>query len=177
MSLQLEQNSRETDNREDDGSRRKVFIIAGAVAALIVTAFVAGIVYVAYRPQNTAPARLEGAIRPGTPEFEQCCNSQRLIVDEPEAYDSERLVGGIGMDLRTIVRNFTGRTITGLEMRAAVVDLDGNVVKERTTVVIPGRQNELENNRTLLVPIRLEGFSRTAVRANIRMEVTGVRLQ
>ncbi len=81
------------------------------------------------------------------------------------------------MTLQTTVRNFTGRTITGLEMHGAVVDHDGKPVKERTLVVIPGRQPELEPNKTMKVAIVLEGFTDNDDRANIKMEVTGFTLK
>ncbi len=81
------------------------------------------------------------------------------------------------MTLQTTVRNFTGRTITGLEMRAAVVDLQGQPVKERTVIIIPNRQTELEPNRTLLVPIVIDGMSKEADRANIVMEVAAIKIK
>ena len=47
------------------------------------------------------------------------------------------------MNLQTTVRNFTGRTVNGLEVKAAVVDGEGKPVKQRTVVVIPTKQAEL----------------------------------
>jgi hypothetical protein len=81
------------------------------------------------------------------------------------------------MSLHATVRNLTGRTITGLEIRGAVVDHDGRPVKERTLVVIPGRQAELEPNKTMKAALMLEGFSDSDDRANIKMEVTGFVLK
>jgi hypothetical protein len=84
------------------------------------------------------------------------------------------------MTLTTTVRNFTGKTIDGLEIRGSVVDLEGNTVKDRTVVVIPGVAqgvDSLEPNKTLAVPILLEGMSKEADRANIKMEVTAIRFR
>jgi len=81
------------------------------------------------------------------------------------------------MTLHTTVRNFTGRTIDGLEMRAAVVDHQNQVVRDRTLVVIPGRRDELGPNKTMSVGINVEGFTDTDDRANIKMEVTGFRFR
>jgi hypothetical protein len=81
------------------------------------------------------------------------------------------------MTLHTTVRNLTGRTITGLEMHAAVVDHQNQPVKERTMVIIPGRLSELEPNKTLYVPITLDGMGDDDDRANIKMEVTGFTLK
>jgi hypothetical protein len=81
------------------------------------------------------------------------------------------------MTLQTTARNFTGKTITGLEIRGAVVDHDGKPVKQRTVVVIPGRQAELDPNKTMRVAILLDGFTDEDDRANIKMEVTGFILK
>jgi hypothetical protein len=77
------------------------------------------------------------------------------------------------MTLRATVRNFTGRTLNGLEVHAAVVDLTGKPVKERNVIVIPSRQPELDNNQTMKVQVLLEGINKNDTRANIKMEVTG----
>jgi hypothetical protein len=77
------------------------------------------------------------------------------------------------MTLFGTVRNFTGRTLNGLEIRVSVVDLDGKPVKERTLMVIPNQKPELDNNQTMKAQALLEGISKNATRANIRMEVTG----
>ena len=160
-------------NAERDGSRRIIFIVVGIVTALIL----GGVLYLASRPPSSTsgPQRLEGALHAGSPEFEQ--HKQRIAVDAPEATEAERAIGDIQMVLRTTVRNFTGRTINGLEMRAAVVDVEGRPVKERIVIVIPARQPELEPNKTLTVPVLLEGFRKTDNRANIEMEVVGIRFK
>jgi hypothetical protein len=156
-----------------DESRRKLIIVVAVVAALVI----AGVFYFLLRASsgsNVEPV-LEGAIRPGSPEWEQF--HSKIVLDAPEADEAKRALGDIVMNLQTTVRNFTGRTINGLEIKGAVVDHDGKPVKERTMVVIPGRQRELEPNKTMLVAVRLEGMSEKDDRANIRMEVTGFKFK
>ena len=76
------------------------------------------------------------------------------------------------------VRNFTGRTITGLEIKGSVVDHDGKPVKENTVIVIPIKQiPELEPNKTMHASVLLEGFTDSDDRANIKIEVTGFTLR
>lgn len=163
-------------------SRNIPFIVAGICAVLIIAAFV-----YYFKTRTPAPItaggpvqqRLEGAaLRPGSPEFEQV--KGRIGVDNPEATEGSRVVGDIVMTLSTTVRNFTGRTIAALEMRAAVVDLEGKPIKERYVVVVPNpskQVTELENNKTLPVSVTIEGFGKSDVRANISLEVTGVRFK
>ena len=161
------------DLEGSDDSRRKIIISAAVVAAL----FIAIIFYFLMRASsggNVEPV-LEGALRPGSPEFDQ--NIGKLYLDPPEADEAKRALGDIVMNLQTTVRNFTGRTINGLEVKASVVDGEGKPVKQRTVVVIPTKQAELQPNGTMLVVVRLDGMKDSDHRANIKMEVTGLKLK
>jgi hypothetical protein len=159
----------ERDPEGSDDSRRKIIIGVAVVAAV----FIAVVFYFLMRASsggNVEPV-LEGAIRPGSPEFDQ--NVSKIYLDPPEADEAKRALGDIVMNLQTTVRNFTGRTINGLEVRAVVVDGDWKPVKERTVVVIPTKQPELQPNGTMSVIVRLDGMKSTDHRANIRIEVSG----
>jgi len=156
----------------EDKSRRTLIIFVAAFAA----AFIAGFFYLLLRTvAPVAPPTLAGAIRAGSPEWEKY--SKLIALDEKDADEAKRALGDTVMTLHATARNFTGRTITGLEIHAAVVDHDGKPVKERTVVVIPGRQSELEPNKTMKVSLMLEGFTDNDDRANIKMEVTGFTLK
>lgn len=165
------------NTEEADASRRKIFIAVGVATALLVAA----LVYFATRPGGGAgeQPRLEGALRADSPEFAQA--RERVVVEfiaDQDAFESTRAVGDVVMTLRPRVRNFTGRTLSGLELKATVVDLEGRPVRERTVIAIPAHgRPELENNRVAEVPIMIEGFSKGDVRANARVEVTGVRFK
>lgn len=161
---------------ETNGSRRIIFIVVGVVS-LVIIGF---LIFLITRPSaggNNAgqQQRLEGALRAGSPEFEQY--REKVYLEKPEATEGARAIGDIVMTLKTTARNFTGKTITGLEIYAAVVDLQNKPVKERTVVIIPARQQELEPNQTMEIPITLEGLSKTDDRANIKMEVTAIRFK
>ena len=154
---------------------KSTLIIVVAVAAAIV---IAGFFYFlmrASRGSGGGEPTLQGAIRPGSPEFAQ--NNPNIKLDDPEAEEAKRALGDIVMSLHTTVRNLTGKTLDGLEVRAAVVDHQGKSVKERTVVVVPTRQPELAPNKTMKVQVMLEGMSETDDRANIKMEVTGFKFK
>lgn len=162
------------DRRVEASESNRTLIIGVAVVAAIV---IAAVFYVLMRVGsggNTADT-LEGAIRAGSPQFEEY--KARIVLDDPEANEAKRALGDIWMSLSTVARNFTGKTLNGLEVRAAVVDYEGKPVKERTVVVIPTRQPELSPNKTMAVTIPLEGFKETDARANIQMEVVGFRFK
>ena len=164
----------------DDASRRKIFIIVAIVSALLIAALVFWATRSGSNDANQQP-RLAGAIRSDAPEFAQI--RERLIVDfdpNQNAFESTRPVGDIVMTLRPKVRNFTGRTISGLELLATVVDLAGNPVRQRTKIAVPNAETgltELENNKVLEPTILMEGFKKDDVRANVKIEVTGVRFK
>ena len=157
----------------EEKSRRTLIIFVAAFAAAFIAAFFYLLMRNAAAP--TPPPTLAGAIRAGAPDFEKY--SKLIVLDEVEADEAKRALGDTVMSLHATVRNFTGRTITGLEIKGAVVDHSGKPVKERTMVVIPGRQSELDPNKTMKVSIVLEGFTDSDDRANIKMEVTGFTLK
>jgi hypothetical protein len=171
--------------RDDaDRSRRAVFMVAGLVAVLLIVGL---IVFLKTRPAPTPAGmaedpKLEGGLRAGSPEFEK--HHEMIKLDEPIADYSNSVAGDVQMNLATTVRNFTGRTINGLEMKGAVVDFAGKVIKERTKIVIPsGSLAELENNGTARVPIAIPGFRGDdkakieAGQAVIKMEVTSIKFK
>ena len=162
------------DRRAEDTASNKTLIIVVAVAAAVVIAL---FFYVLMRASGPGPAEpaLQGAIRPGTPEYEKY--KAGLVRDEPEAFEANRALGDTVMTLKTTVRNLTGKTLNGLEVYAAVVDHQGKAVKERSVVVVPTRQPELAPNKTMDVAITLEGFKDTDDRANIKMEIAGVKFK
>lgn len=162
------------DRRTEESASHKTLIIIVAVAAAVVIAL---FFYVLMRAGGSGPAEptLQGAIRPGSPEFDRY--KQGLILEDPQATEAKRALGDWVMTLQTTVRNLTGKTLNGLEIRAAVVDHQGKPVKERTVVVIPGRQPELPPNKTMDVPVMLEGMKDTDDRANIKMEITGFKFK
>jgi len=156
-----------------DDSRRKVVIVVAIIAAIAIAA----LFYFLMRATGggTVEPTLQGAIRSGSPEF--ATYASRIVLDPPEAYESKRALGDIVMNLQTTVHNFTGRTIDGLEIKGMVVDHQGKSVRERTVVVIPTKQPELEPNRSMPVQIMLEGMTDKDDRANIKMEVTAFKFK
>jgi len=159
---------------ETGESNRTLIIVVAVVAAVLI----AGVFYVLMRLGSSGPASdvgLQGAIRAGSPQFEEY--KSKIFLDDPEATEAKRALGDIVMSLQTTARNLTGKTLTGLEIRAAVVDYEGKPVKERSVVMIPTRQPELAPNKTMQVSVLLDGMKETDARANIKMEVTAFKFK
>lgn len=163
------------ERRVEASESNRTLIIGVAVVAAIV---IAALFYVLMRAGgggNATDDTLQGAIRAGSPQFEE--HKAHIVIDDPEATEAKRALGDIVMTLSTTVRNLTGKTLNGLEIRAAVVDYEGKPVKERTAIVIPARIAELPPNKTLPVNITLDGMKDTDARANIKMEVVGFKFK
>lgn len=162
------------DRRLETSETNRTLIIGVAVVAAIL---IAGLFYGLMRlgGGGGGPARLQGAIREGTPQFEE--HKQHIVLDDPDATEAKRALGDITMTLQTTARNLTGKTLIGLEVRASVIDYEGKPVKQRTVVVIPDRQPELAPNKTLPVAVTLDGMTDTDPRANIKMEVTAFKFK
>jgi hypothetical protein len=157
----------------EDKPRRTLIIVVAVIAAVLA----GGLFYLLLRKSvaPSVPPTLQGAIRRGSADWDKY--SKLIALDDPEADEAKRALGDTVMTLQTTARNFTGRTITGLEVRGTVVDHDGKPVKERTLVVVPARQVELDPNKTMRVSILIDGFSDSDDRANIKIEVTGFTLR
>ena len=118
---------------------------------------------------------LQGAIREGSPQFEEY--KSKIVLDDPEATEAKRALGDIMMTLQTTVRNLTGKTLSGLEIRAAVVDYEGQASEREDCRGDSDTQPELAPNKTMPVAVTLDGMNDTDARANIKMEVAGVQVQ
>jgi hypothetical protein len=176
----------EKNSGRDGGerSRRTIFVIAGLVALLLIGGLIG---FLKTRPEPPVPGavadqKLEGALRAGSPEFDKY--REMIKLDEPVADYADSVAGDIQMNMATTVRNFTGRTISGLEMRGAVLDFQGKPIKERTKIVLPsGALAELENNGTARAPIAIPGFrgdDKARVESGlavIKMEVTAIKFK
>ena len=163
------------ERRAEASETNRTLIIVVAIAAAVVIAIFFYVLMRASSGGGSGDPALQGGIREGSAEFEKY--KPNIHLDEPEATEAKRALGDIVMTLTTTVRNVTGKTLSGLEIRAAVVDYDGKPVKQRSVVVIPTRQPELLPNKTMQVNITLDGMKDSDARANIKMDVAAFKIK
>ena len=159
----------ERSEGDGDNSRRVIFIAVGLVAALLV----AGLAYLATRP-SAAPGeeRLEGAVRPGSPDFP---GPDKLIVefDPNENADiGPTALGPWSVAFKPVVRNFTGRAVSGLEFRLVGLDIKGQVIRERIAI----NRDEIGPNRVAQPGLSIN-FPQDNKPADLKLELTGVRFK
>lgn len=151
-------------------------ILVAAVITTLLMLVMAGVLHLAQtRPavRPTVEPRLEGALRPEMPGFEHL--REKIVVEQLVATEAPRPLGDLAVEINATVRNATGRALSGLEMRGAVLDAQRSALRERTVIVVPTRQTALEPGEAMGVRILLEGIRPEAERAGVLMEVTGVR--
>ena len=81
-------------------------------------------------------------------------------------------LGNFVVTMKPTVRNFTGRTVNGLEFHAAGLDLKGQVIRERSFVT----ETEIEPNKISSPAIGLN-FPADNKPAQLKLELTGVRFK
>ena len=152
-------------------------ILVAAVITTLIVLVTAGVMHLSLTRPYERPSidrRLEGALRPEMPGFEQL--REKIVVERLVAMEAPRPLNDLALEINGSVRNTTKRTISGLEMRGAVLDARRSALRERTVVVVPARQTALEPGEAIGVRILLEGISPEAERAGVLLEVTGVRV-
>lgn len=161
-----------------DGSRRVALTVMAIASVVIIGAILLLLTPVGVKlglraPEEKAERRLEGAVRPGTPEFEQA--RERLVVEfdpDENASIGANALGNFVVTMTPTVRNFTGRTVSGLEFHAAGFDLSGQVIRERVYI----NTDEIENNKVSQPPIAVN-FPQDNRPASLKLELTGVRFK
>ena len=150
----------------------KSHLVIYAGIAVLGLLLVGGLAYLATRPtQKPGEEKLADAIRPDSPDWP----GNKLVVDfdpDEDATIGANALGNYVVTMKPTVRNFTGRTINGLEIHAAGLDLKGNVIRERIYV----NENELETNKTASPAISLN-FPSDNRPAQLKLELTGMRFK
>lgn len=152
-------------------------LIGALLAGLVIVAAIVSLIALKPSSQEARDQALEGAYREGTPEFAAYTKKIIAQTDENRTTQSPTGMGTIVMSIGGSIRNITGKTLTGLELKVGVVDSFGKVLKEKDVLVIPRQAEKLENNQSLPVQVLIEGFGKDDDRANIRWKVTAIKVE
>ncbi len=164
------------DQIENPSEKRKHMVIATLVAILVVGAVVFISFSIPTREQIERKS-LEGAVREGSPEFEALTRKISISTDEENTKESPTALGTIVMFISGRIRNMTGKNITGLEIKVAVVDQLNKPIKEKILTVVPTQKEVLEREEVMPVRVMIEGFKKDDDRANVRWKVTAIKVQ
>ena len=151
-------------------------ILMAAIITTLLVLVMAGVLHFAQTQPAVRPSveqRLEGALRPEMPEFEQL--REKIVIEQLMVTEAPRPLGDLAMEINATVRNSADRALSGLEMRGAVLDEQKSALRERTVIVVPARQTALEPGEAIAVRILLEGIPPEVERADVLMEISGLR--
>jgi hypothetical protein len=149
------------------------------VAVVIAVALVAGGVFVIWKIQPSMEEQkqiaLEGAVRDDSPEF--AVLTRKIIAENnvDGTWESPLGTGYVMMNIAGKIKNFTDKTLSGLEIRVSVVDSGGKTVKDKTLIVVPVQQATLAPNAEMDVVVRIDGFRPDDDRARIHWKVTAIK--
>jgi len=155
--------------------RWPILILAAAITALLAIS-TAGLYYLAASESGVnsyMQPQLEGALQAGQPEFEEF--RQHIAIDQLVGTENVHPFDTVAVAMTATVRNNTGRTISGLELRGAILDSNNSSVRERIVLVIPQRQTILESGEAINTRILLDGIHKDSDRAHLVLEVTALR--
>src|SRR5689334_2506693 len=155
--------------------RWPIVILAAVITALLAL-FTAGLYYAVMTKSDASSQtepRLEGALQPGQPEFEEL--RRHIAIEQLVGTEKVHPFDTMAVAMTATVRNNTGRNISGLELRGAILDRTNSSVRERTVVIIPHRQKVLESGEAINTRILLDGIDKESDRAHLVLEVTAIR--
>jgi len=159
-----------------DWSEKRKIVVAFIVAFLVVGALIAVISSIP-TSQEIERRSLEGAVREGSPEFEALTKKISIANDDDNTLESPTALGTITMALSGRIRNMTGKTITGLEIKVSVVDRMNNPIKEKKLVVVPTQKESLLPEEVMPVRFTIDGFKKEDDRAMVRWKVTAIKVK
>lgn len=150
-------------------------LLIGVVVGVVAIAGFIGLMMLRPSMEDQKAAALQGAIREGSPEFEQLRND--LVFADKDSIEYGDAFGRLSMSIVGEVKNKGTRVFSGLEVNVSVVDQQNQVVKDKNVLVVPTTQrSEFGPEEIIPLTTTLDGFDRKADRANIRWKVTAIRV-
>jgi len=167
----------DTGDRADRNRRIKVLAVTLGIFAVL-----SGIVvYMILRQPRQAPvpgqraAVLMNAYRAGSPEFEEY--HRFVTVEDQDATEATNLLGQKQVVTRGFLTNHGERTLTGVEVRAILYDLDNKPVAERVAVPIPKQRARLGPNETMPIQVNVDTVPPRAAIARFEIVVQGLKFE
>lgn len=155
----------------------KTFLIAILIGVFVIGGGVLALMKLQPSMQEQQEQALAGAVREGSPEFEVLTKRIVAETDAENTWFSPVGTGTVMMNIAGKIRNYSDKSLTGLEIRVSVVDSSNKVVKDKTVAVIPTQAKKLDPKQEMNVTIAIEGFSPDDDRANIRWKVTAIKVE
>ena len=163
------------EKKEKKKGINKGFLLGGIVGVFVIAILV---LIAMQRPsmEDQVLAVLADAHRDGSPEFEEITKDIIISTNSERTVQFSNAFGSISMSIEGNIRNKGNRVINGLEVKVAVVDQFGGVIKDKNVLVVPKQQEILSPGESIPITLTIDGFKREDDRANIRWKVTAIRV-
>ena len=165
----------QNENQEKKGVNK--VLLVSLIAATILIAGAVWLLSLNPSIDEKQQQLLATSFQEGTPEFEQYTKDIVIQTDMDNIMQSMTGMGTIMMTVHAKLRNKGQKTINALEVKVAVVDLAGKVVREKKLLIVPKQEAKLLPNQTIPIVATVEGFSRDDDRANVRWKVTAIGVE
>jgi len=126
-------------------------------------------------PTGAGGTALTGFVAVGSPEFE--AYRRFVTVEDQEATQAQNLIGQKQVVVYGRLTNRGTRTLTGVQVRAIVYDLENRPVAERTAFPIPRRRPSLGPNESMIIQVNVDNVPPKAELARFEILVEGLRFQ
>ncbi len=127
------------------------------------------------RPGAAGEAALAGFVSAGSPEFE--AYRPFVTVEDQEATQAQNLIGQKQVVVYGRLTNRGSRTLTGVQVRAIVYDLENRPVAQRTAFPIPRRRPSLGPQESMVIQVNVDNVPPRAELARFEIVVEGLRFQ
>ncbi len=165
----------QTGEPEKEGVNK--ILLVGILVGTLLVAGAIGILSLQPSSDEKTQQLFAGAFLEGSPEFEKYTKDIVIQSDMDNIMQSPTALGTIMMTINGRIRNKGQQTISGLEVKVAVVDMAGSVVREKRLMVVPKQREKLSPGETIPVVGTIEGFRKDDDRANIRWKVTAIKIE
>ncbi len=149
----------ETEQMKEE-KRSRTMLVLGGIGALVLAGVIVFLAQSKRATTNTGTpqipggmqVRLEGALRAGSPEFDDYKN--KITLENKEMLAAQNLTGMTRFMVNLRVTNRGDKAITGLELMAKVLDLEQKIVAQNTNRPIPNsRKAPLQPGETIRVSL------------------------
>ena len=151
---------------EKDRSRSVMILSGGAVLAVIV-------LIILVTSFGKKPAKIEMAQR-SSPEFDSY--AEFISIGNIEMKHGERLNTKYARILCT-VRNTGGRVLDGLQLRAYVIGLNDELIREKIFTPVPDIKSTLGPNESIRIDVSLEPVPDATLIKDMKIELYGLKLE
>jgi hypothetical protein len=153
---------------KSEKDRSRTIMLVSGFAVLVVLALIITVTSVVRRP---APTEFAEA---GSAEFDGY--AANVLISNVEKKTGERITGRYAT-IQCTVQNAGDRLLTALRLRATVLGLGGQLIREKTVTPVPNTKDELGPSQSMRVEASMEGVPDRSEISDITIELKALKLK